>query len=35
MTSLGRIIVGISNYPVPGSPPANIEAMLETIRLSR
>jgi uroporphyrinogen-III decarboxylase len=31
----GRIIVGISNYPVPGSPPANIEAMLETLRLSR
>ncbi len=31
----GRIIVGISNYPVPGSPPANVEAMLEAIRLSR
>ncbi len=31
----GRIIVGISNYPVPGSPPANIEAMLEALRSNR
>jgi hypothetical protein len=31
----GRIIVGISNYSVPGSPPANIEAMLEILRLNR
>jgi hypothetical protein len=31
----GGVIVGVSNYPVPGSPPANIEAMLETLRLNR
>ncbi|MBT3377272.1 MAG: hypothetical protein HN742_05025 [Lentisphaerae bacterium] len=28
---LGRIIVGVSNYLVPGTPPGNIEAMLTTI----
>ncbi len=29
--SMGRIIVGTSNYILPGTPPANIWAMLETI----
>ncbi len=32
---LGGIIVGVSNYPVPGTPPENIIAMLETIRDNR
>ncbi|MBC7287639.1 MAG: hypothetical protein H5T86_06250 [Armatimonadetes bacterium] len=32
---LGRIIVGVSNYPVPGTPPENIIAMLDTIRENR
>jgi uroporphyrinogen decarboxylase len=31
----GSIIVGVSNYPVPGTPPENIIAMLETIRENR
>ena len=32
---LGGIIVGVSNYPLPGTPPENIIAMLETIRDNR
>ena len=28
---MGRIIVGVSNYLVPGTPQENIEAMLTTI----
>ena len=27
----GSILVGCSNYPVPGTPPENLEAMIETI----
>jgi len=32
---LQGVIVGVSNYPVPGTPPENILAMLETIRDNR
>jgi hypothetical protein len=32
---LGSIIVGVSNYPLPGTPAENILAMLETIRDNR
>ena len=28
---LGGIVVGLSNYAVPGTPPENLEAMLRTI----
>jgi len=28
---LGGVIVGVSNYLVPGAPAANAEAMLDTI----
>lgn len=32
---LGGVIVGLSNYPMPDTPPENILAMLETIRDNR
>ena len=32
---LGRIIVGVTNLPVPGTPVGNIVAMLETIEQHR
>ncbi len=32
---LGSIIVGLSNYPLPGTPPENILAMIETVRDNR
>lgn len=31
----GRVIVGVSNYIMPGTPPQNIEALLETIERYR